>query len=43
MLATAAPLHADELISIHGAMVAAEPVNAAAAQIKKTRGWISES
>jgi len=38
MLATAAPLHADELISIHGAMVAAEPVNAAAAQIKKETG-----
>jgi phosphate transport system substrate-binding protein len=33
--AAAMPVHADELLSIRGAQVAAEPVNAAAAQIKK--------
>jgi phosphate transport system substrate-binding protein len=37
-LATTRALKAEELISIRGAQVAAEPVNAAAAQIKKETG-----
>ena len=38
MLAVAVHARAEELISIRGAQVAAEPVNAAAAQIKKDTG-----
>lgn len=38
MLAVAVPARAEELISIRGAQAAAEPVNAAAAQIKKDTG-----
>ena len=38
LLAAAVPLCADELIAIRGAQVAAEPVAAAAAQIKKETG-----
>ena len=38
LLAAAVPLYAEELISIHGTPVAAEPVVAAAAQIKKDAG-----
>ena len=38
MLAVAAFVRAEELISIRGAQVAAEPVNAAAARIKKDTG-----
>jgi phosphate transport system substrate-binding protein len=37
-LATVTAARADELISVRGAQVAAEPVNAAAAQIKKDTG-----
>ena len=38
VLAIAVPARAEELISIRGAQAAAEPVNAAAAQIKKDTG-----